>query len=106
MYIGNTDGRAQDCLCAKILCITVHQLPAMRQCNNEIDHANFFQNKRFNINIILRMLIEHWIRAKYEWREFHAETTQVPVYLKGISYVFFSLITHNKVFIFTVSKLF
>ena len=30
------------------------------------------------------MLIEHWIRAKYEWKEFHAETTQIPVYLKGI----------------------
>lgn len=29
------------------------------------------------------MLIEHWIRAKYEWKEFHAETTQIPVYLKG-----------------------
>ncbi|XP_063682388.1 arf-GAP with dual PH domain-containing protein 1-like isoform X2 [Bolinopsis microptera] len=31
-----------------------------------------------------RMLIEHWIRAKYEWKEFHVETVQVPVYLKGV----------------------
>lgn len=30
------------------------------------------------------VLVEHWIRAKYYWKEFHAETTQIPAYLKGV----------------------
>ena len=36
-----------------------------------------------NDHLLFRMLVEHWIRAKYEWREFHVETVQIPVYLKG-----------------------
>lgn len=33
--------------------------------------------------MICSVLVEHWIRAKYYWKEFHAETTQIPAYLKG-----------------------
>ena len=28
--------------------------------------------------------MEHWIRAKYDWKEFHRDVCQMPIYIKGI----------------------